>query len=448
MKDTPQTRKVRLARIVALVLLFALALTIRLVYQNESEVDVPLRADAGKYFLTAFNLQRYGVYSAENTLVTRRPPKTESGNPPGYPLFLYPFVASSDNFDPFIVKVTTFQALLGAIAVVMTFFLAYACVGFRWAIGAACLTALCPHLVAADGFVLTESLFTFTMMLGVLAFVSARRARRAWLGGVAGVILGLCALIRPSALLLGVALLPAYCLHLLSRDRNVRRSGMALAAWFIGGYLAICSPYFLLKDKMITGEHSAGSQYQWQLALGSDAGLPDLVGAQDRLKTPEMMNQMASDPWFGAKVVKRKLSERPWETIHWYLVGKALYLWKWDSYYAEDVYLYPMNRKGFEENMGLKVIHRLMRALHWPLFAAAAGCPVLLLVYWRRKLLEQRLWVALCPILVCAYHFLLHSVFIPLPRYGIPLRPFMFCLAVFFLAEITRRLPSANDPAR
>ena len=51
--------------IVSIVLLFSLALSIRLSYQHESVVDNPIRADAGKYLSASYNLRWFGVYSKD-----------------------------------------------------------------------------------------------------------------------------------------------------------------------------------------------------------------------------------------------------------------------------------------------------------------------------------------------------------------------------------------------
>lgn len=51
--------------IVSIVLLFPLALSIKLLYRHESVVDNPIRAEAGKYLGASYNLRWFGVYSKD-----------------------------------------------------------------------------------------------------------------------------------------------------------------------------------------------------------------------------------------------------------------------------------------------------------------------------------------------------------------------------------------------
>ncbi|MEA3358827.1 MAG: hypothetical protein U9R17_05400 [Thermodesulfobacteriota bacterium] len=58
--------------ILVAIFLFFVALGIRLLYQHESIVDNPVRADARQYLYTALNIFRFGVYSEDPPSLMKR----------------------------------------------------------------------------------------------------------------------------------------------------------------------------------------------------------------------------------------------------------------------------------------------------------------------------------------------------------------------------------------
>ena len=87
------TTSARLA-FVALIAIVLTGLNLRLQAALESVVDVPLRADAGEYFMYAHNLRNHGTYSAQSIgLEESKPDLIPSAlRSPGYPLFLTLFL--------------------------------------------------------------------------------------------------------------------------------------------------------------------------------------------------------------------------------------------------------------------------------------------------------------------------------------------------------------------
>ena len=104
---------------IALVL-FMLALGLRLFYQSESVTNRPLRADALKYASTAYNLRTHGLFAVDRigTPNPRMSAKAASV-PPGYPVFLSWFAL----FPGYPRSAQVAQALLSAATVWLLFLL-------------------------------------------------------------------------------------------------------------------------------------------------------------------------------------------------------------------------------------------------------------------------------------------------------------------------------------
>jgi len=193
--------------------LLVLGLGLRLGYQDASLVLNPVRADAAKYFTAAFNLRHQRAYSLDTP--GAQAPKTRTDLSPGYPIFLslflapdsnmevayvqirrtrYPiflslFLAPGSTMEVAYIQIRRTQALLGAITVLFTFLLARQSLALPWAVMAGGFTALSPHLIAIDDYLLTESLFTFLLMSGTLALAISWRRESGPLALVSGILL-------------------------------------------------------------------------------------------------------------------------------------------------------------------------------------------------------------------------------------------------------------------
>lgn len=447
------------------VALFVVALGIRLYYQSEAQVYKPLRADAHKYFSVAFNMAFHGVYSPAPAFQRVARPKPEGGLRAGYPLFLYPFVkaaAVSDEY-PFFARreggleqinrglnaavrrvvnaVTTAQALLGSITVVLTFILALSIFPLRWALVAALLTALCPHLVAMEGYVLTETLFTFVLVAACVLLVFASRNGRWPLGAVAGVLLGFEVFIRPAAILL-VPFAALACLLRAPGDTPVKWQVRVkpLGALLAASIMVFCVPRFFLPESSATDERSVESTFAKHFILGADVKLERSAEWKKNPQLSAKRKRMEKDTRYMIEALWQQFRENPVRMLGWYLGGKILFLWRWDNFVSgdvsgscNDVYQYPMLRRGFHTGGILVAVHSLMKLLHWPLFCFTLLSVVFIATGWRAGRVPHGLIV---PLLVLTYFAVLFTVLMPLPRYSLPMRPLSYVLAVYGLQRL------------
>lgn len=148
------------------------AFIFRVSYNETTIVDSPIRADAASYVVYAFNLSEHGVFSKDRN---SNNPEPDAFWAPGYPLFLAAIIKTvGTDFDKFYPSVLYIQAFLGALTVGLVVILGSLFLPLWGASIAGILTTFSPHLVSMGGYVLTETLFSFFLMLSIFLFCLAQ----------------------------------------------------------------------------------------------------------------------------------------------------------------------------------------------------------------------------------------------------------------------------------
>uniref|UniRef100_UPI004055A113 ArnT family glycosyltransferase n=1 Tax=Candidatus Electrothrix sp. TaxID=2170559 RepID=UPI004055A113 len=418
-----------------LLCLFILAFSLRLGFQANSEVYIPIRADAAQYFSVASNLYNYGAYSSKFPQSSNVAPETDFQRPPGYPFFLYPILASANTLGEFVQRVNLAQALISSLMVLLLFATCKLFWPTKYAFVPALLSAVSPHLIAIDQYLLTETLFTFAMVLAMYLTILAFKKENIFLFFLAGLVLGYMVLIKPVAMILGPFLISAFVLF---NKRKIITKSIFIkgATLFITGYLLVYSPYVLIRSQH-SNDGSISGQTVWdKVVIGFDIGLKNFLANKadpDRIAESQ---KMYNDKKYAVNKMVERFKESPLKYLSWYLYGKQLFLWKWDNIYIGDVYQYPMIKKGFDQSLTLAVVHRIMYIFHWPLY-----CLFLfgILILCRRNLCGNFKgtdhYFLTIPLFIMVYYMGIFTILVPLPRYGIPLRPFSYLIAVYALKE-------------
>ena len=416
--------------------LLVLGLGLRLGYQDASLVLNPVRADAAKYFTAAFNLRHQRAYSLDTP--GAQAPKTRTDLSPGYPIFLSLFLAPDSNMEVAYVQIRRTQALLGAITVLFTFLLARQSLSLPWAGMAGGLTALSPHLIAMDDYLLTESLFTFLLMFGTLALAISWRRESRPLALVSGILLALSARVRAIGLFLPIVLAPTLFLPGPLRSGARYRSRALSAALVVVGALVVFGMHSIFVDLYVTNADTVQEEPEQFVRWSRPLSYLDGAFRPPRFAV-EGRSHVAAEP--GDTEWKLPTPESFWDQpgayLKWNLGGKLLTLWSFDNAYHGDVYIYPMKRKGFEENRLLKIVHSSMRALHWPLFGLTLLAPVLWIHQRRSGGLRTEQMALVIPMLAFAYLLGALLLLSWLPRYTIPIRPLSYVLAAASLSQLT-----------
>lgn len=433
---------------IVIALLVLLSWHLRTLYQAESTTDGPLRADAGRYARTAFNLHVHGAFSKEPP--SRDAPHSRTDLAPGYPLFLTLFLEPTDA-DPGwyleIDRVRATQAILGSVVALLTYLLARQFLSLGWATAVGLLTALSPHLIAISDYVLTESLFMLVMVGGFLLAAYAFRLSNLWLLFAASFLISLSAEVRYIALAMPLCLVPFVFMRSKSEEAGPVRSRLATFAVILAGVVCVQLLHVGFErltvanapdDRQNTPEHFQPKS-PWEYLSRTVRPPNFFMDGQTHVSAHN------PDPQHSLRRTEASFSDAPLPYLRWNTYGRLIVNWHFDNAYNGDVYLYPMLQKGFEENRLLQFIHRAMRLLHWPLLALAmVGLVILAVQTWRGTLVTE-IRAAWLPALGLGYFIAVLTLLAWLPRYSIPARPFVYLLAMFCLATIARSFQSTQS---
>ena len=422
------------------ILLFGLHL--RLTVVLGTEIEAPLRADAGQYFAYAHNLANHGVYSMDRSGIdSETAPSPDHFRNPGYPLLILPFAAAPPS-DTSLLNIALLQAALSLAVVGLIFLIARMAMPPAAALGVAALTALSPHLINANVYILSESAAAF--MIALFLFIFLRNGIRhdstgsaGWL--LSGALLATATLVRPT---MQWFLIPAAALIFTLPKENRART----VAWFVAGFLLMMAPWWL-RNLIQFGELSNPA-----LTIGTihHGMYPDFMyaGRSETFGFPYRFDPRSAEITRSLGTVlteiARRLAEQPAEHLNWFLLGKPLMFWNWnnDAQGAGDVFIYPVIKTPFSSNLPLFLSHEAMYWLHWPLVALGMLGSLLCWLPRAAGLLGAKaVWAFRVSGALLLYFVILHILAAPFPRYSIPILPILYLQAIgtLFLGYRLRR---------
>ena len=426
----------------ALAAIFILGLFLRFSVLAGTVVDTPVRADAKKYVTYAYNLSQYGVYSGQNTLNNdpSEQPKPDAVITPGYPVYLSLFFDKGPIKWSQLKASLVVQTFLSALSVVMIFYIFSPTLGAWAGLAVALLTALSPHLVSANTYLLTESLFSFLMVLWLLLL--SRITCRTTLGAlvISGMVLAVAVLTRSWIQYFVILLLP-FLLWVSGNPlfRMKRKVGaffigymMILLIWITRNYITLgVSGDSRLMLATLQGGMYPGMMYDF---------IPESFGVPYRFDPSTSLITTSLSSFFS--MLWARVSEDPWVYLEWYLYGKAVMVLSWDIIAGfGDVFVYPIVSTPYQEAGIFKVTHSVMKLLHVPITLLAILGAV---TAWVPRAFGVRegnnTWLMKILGLLFLYFILIHTIASPYPRYSIPIRPLTYGLAVYmvgFLWDIT-----------
>ncbi len=427
---------------VLLLVIVAAGFILRILSGLQTKVDHPIRGDSVDYFFYAYNRRHSGVYSRSTESFSHWnasvPP--DAFRSPGYPLFLTPFI----NGDPsyvfqggvpnidIVTRIVLFQAFISTATLLGVFYVCRAFLQDSLALAATALTALSPHLIVMNSYVLTETLFCALVVLLSYLLKFCRPGMPLWLGGLIGVLLATASSVRPT---LEYFLIPLLVFILVTTGF---REGVRIAGMIVLGYSLLYGPWVARNRRTlgVTGDKGL------MIATLLHGMYPDFMydNNPDSYGSPYKFDPRVAE--FNRSLgkilgeIRRRFSEEPVAHFKWYLIGKPIAFWSWNEIQgAGDVFVFPVEQSPYWNSSLYAATHALMKFIHWPVvLLGLAGSFMAWLPMTERRINGQSLFALRAMALLLWYFTLLHMVGTPLPRYASPARPILFGVALFPLS--------------
>ncbi len=133
------------------------------------------------------------------------------------------------------------------------------------------------------------------------------------------------------------------------------------------------------------------------------------------------------------KEIARRFHQETSKHIKWFLLGKPAAFWSWNIVQGlGDAFIYPVSQSPYFSNKYFRWTHMLMYSVHWPLVMLSMfGCLTVWFPLSMIGLPEESIFVARFASLLLIYFTLMHMVGVPFPRYSVPLRPYLYGIALF-----------------
>lgn len=410
-------------------LIFVLGLYMRCESVDGTPVIDPIRADAANYFMYGYNLRNLHTYSLDPASLTesRTSVPPDAIRPPGYPLFLALFLKAPLD-DSVLYRISLIQAFMSALCVILVFYFSKIFLPVGWALGASFLTAVSPHLIVGNSYLLTESLFSLFVIFFLLLISIARRSP--WIAGAAGFVLGLTTLVRS-----GLQFFPLALVFLFLPTE--RQKGLRLLLGVVLGFALAFSPW-AMRNLVVLGKTSDD-----KLAINflHHGMYPDFTFEHKAesfgfpYKFDPRSDEIAKNTGSVLKEIGRRFSEEPLPHLRWYLMGKPVAFWSWNTVQGVgDAFIYQVQDSPYLHNPLFRWTHRLMYLLHWPLVCLALLSSILVWLPGRPEWLSgEKLFAARAGSLLLLYFTALHMVGAPFPRYSFPLRPELYSMGLLML---------------
>lgn len=434
--------------VVILVVILLIAFDLRIQSVTHSIVDKPIRGDAGEYLLYGYNLKHYGTYSKSDSLFDKSeiPPTPDATRAPIYGMLVSLFLSDPPT-DKDISRVTVVQAFISTFAVLIVFLICRRILPIPFALGATMLTAISPHLVASNIYLLSETLFSFMLVLAVYAGSKIIGHKNRAIPVLAGLALAAAALTHPMLLYFFIPatiFLAAYWGW---------KNGYKKAVLFLMGF---CVLYGVWTARNFISVGAGGDNHLMRIVMRTGI-YPNLL-YQDIPETfpypyhydPDFKNTSKDLASVLGELV-RAFRETPAKELRWYLVGKPVMLYSWDLTEAYnfdqrgDVFTYPVISTPYHYLPQFRLTHGIMYATHWGwVILMVGGVIIAWLPRKRLGLSEEAAFVARFISLLMLYHAAVMIAGVPISRYSIAMRPFLYIMAMLPLALAYHRYLNAR----
>jgi hypothetical protein len=402
---------------------------------TDSIVDTPIRADARDYMFYAYNMKYRHVYSREHPATAQLQP--DAVRTPGYPVFLSVFL-DEDISAASLKNILFAQAVLSTLTILLAY-LVFASLleSYSTPLLVALGVAISPHLITMNIYFLSETLFCF-LIVACLYFLSRPQFQASpMLSLCFGALLAAAALTRPWVNYFIFLLIVFWFFYAtvftnaLYKNKTILYSGL--------GFFALMSVW-TLRNLLSLGVMSDGTLTLNTLHHGLYPYFmynyqPESYGFPYRFDPRS--SQIAASMHSVLSEIVYRFKQSPLEYTVWYLIGKPIELFSWNNYAQGmgDVFIYPVIKNPYFDNVYFGYTHQLMQAIY-PIIMSLFTLSLILVWLPRDKLKINvaPMFLGRCIALLCLYFVVVHSIGAPFPRYSIPMLPLIYGMAMFAMA--------------
>jgi len=430
MKEIIQKR-VGLFALISVGLIIIFGFYLRIGSLKDTVVIDPLRADAGQYYMYAYNLRHKHIYSREigDSMDFKSPVTPDAVRSQGYPLFLALFVDGPPTMK-IIKNILSAQVIISTLTIFIAFLFFKSFLSRFWAVVASFLVALSPHLIVANGYILTETLFCFLIVAAAWQLSLFTIKPSLFSANIMGILMGIASLVRP-----GIKYFPLLMIFFLILHYG-KKKGIYFSLMMLLGLSLIFSPWAIrniIKFKTT-------SDKRLMINFLHHGMYPDFTFDE----TPESYGypylydhrsgEISRDISSVVNEISRQFYVEPLKHIEWFALKKPVAFWSWNIVQGMgDVFVYPVLKSPYFYKKLFKGTHSLAYFLHrWLILLCIAGG----LMIWALPasffgLPQRSIIIARFTSVLLIYFTFIHMIGAPFPRYSVPLRPFMYGMALF-----------------
>ena len=307
------------------------------------------------------------------------------------------------------------------------------------------LVAICPHLVALAGYILSETLFSFVLLSAILCYIVALERDRYAFFGIAGGLFGYAFLTNETVLILPLILaLITFVNYQKSIGSALNRNLVLKLVLFLSVFLLFPLSWNLRNIMVIPSDAPRAADRAIQTL--SHGAYPGFIHNDPAYKYYPYLED-PRQPQFGeslksfSEIFIERFREDPLRYIRWYFFQKPYYFWSWNILQGQgDIYVYPLKTSLYQKAPLIELTRLTMKTLHiWILLLCAASFFAVVAIQAGKAQDRIVVQIPLLMLVTCLYYTLLYSVFAPWPRYSVPLRPQLYICAMWILCWLGSR---------
>jgi len=285
-------------------------------------------------------------------------------------------------------------------------------------------------LISFGNYILTETLFSFTLLLSLYLFINLLKYKKTTLALLTGLSFGLAYLVNP------VIFFAPFFLALLFYFTSTEIC-KKLSFYMLVSFLAIALAWSARNHVYVdSNQASTSSRVLLNLIIGSHRDFYQVWRANPRdPNNPATLDQAAAQgsiPQFLSTLWER-IQQKPIDYAQWYFLEKPYYLWSWDILAGiGDIHIYPVAYSLYDQNRLALASYSIMKSIHLWLWASALMGIFFLFRFNLNIPMLAILSLYITVIYISAVYVILQAD----SRYSIPLRPEMYLCAMFFIMRI------------